>query len=45
MIAAEPVTHIRLDSKGTAWIDDTNVKVIELAVDKLSRQSTPEEMQ
>ena len=45
MIAAEPMTHVRLDSKGVAWIDDTNVKVLEVAVDKLSHHSTPEEMQ
>ena len=45
MIATQPITHIRVDSKGVAWIDDTNVKVVEVAVDKLSRNSTPEEMQ
>jgi len=45
MIAAEPLTHIRLDANGVAWIDATNVKVIEVAVDKLAHHSTPEEMQ
>ncbi len=44
MVAAEPVTHIRLDANGAAWIDDTNVKVIEVAVDKLAHDSTPEQM-
>src|SRR5262249_52942879 len=44
-IAAESVTHVRLDSKGVAWVDATNMKVIELAVDKLAHHSTPEEMQ
>jgi uncharacterized protein (DUF433 family) len=44
MLATEPVTHIRLDAKGTAWIDETNVKVIEVVVDKQARGSTPEEM-
>lgn len=37
-------THIRLDENGVAWIDDTNVKVIEVAVDKLAHESSPEEM-
>jgi len=45
MIAAEPLVHIRLDAHGVAWIDDTNVKVIEVAVDKLAHHCTPEEMQ
>lgn len=44
MIAVEPVTHIRLDASGIAWIDATNVKVIEVAVDKLSHHCTAEEM-
>jgi uncharacterized protein (DUF433 family) len=38
------VTHIRLDHNGVAWIDDTNVKVIEIAIDKLAHGSSPEEM-
>ena len=37
--------HIRLDASGVAWIDDTNVKVIEVVVDKLAHGSSPEEMQ
>ena len=45
MIAVEPVTHIRIDANGVAWIDTTNVKVIEVAVDKLAHRCTPEEMQ
>lgn len=36
--------HIKLDERGVAWIDDTNVKVIEVAVDKLAHGSSPEEM-
>ena len=44
MIAAEPVTHVRLDAQGVAWIDDTNVKVIEVAVDKLSHRCSAEEI-
>lgn len=36
--------HIRVDEKGVAWIDGTQVKVIELATDKLAHGSSPEEM-
>ncbi len=36
--------HVWLDGKGTAWIDDTNVKVIEVALDWLTHGSSPEEM-
>jgi uncharacterized protein (DUF433 family) len=45
MIAVEPITHIRLDANGVAWIDATNVKVIEVAVDKLAHHCTAEEIQ
>jgi uncharacterized protein (DUF433 family) len=37
-------SHIRLDARGVAWIDDTNVKVIEVVLDKLAHGSSPEEM-
>ncbi len=36
--------HIFLDDAGVAWIDDTNVKVIEVILDKLAHGSSPEEM-
>lgn len=36
-------SHIRLDDRGVAWIDDTNIKVIEVAVDKLAYGWSPEE--
>ena len=39
-----PTTHIHLDEAGVAWIDDTNVKVIEVVLDKLAHASSPEEM-
>ena len=38
------VAHIRLDDAGVAWIDDTNVKVIEVVLDKLAHGSSPEEI-
>jgi len=36
--------HIHLDERGVAWIDDTNVKVIEVVLDKLAHGSSPEEI-
>jgi uncharacterized protein (DUF433 family) len=33
---AETSPHIVRDERGVAWIDDTNVKVIELALDHLA---------
>jgi uncharacterized protein (DUF433 family) len=40
----ETATHIRLDARGVAWIDQTNVKVVEIVLDKLAHGSSPEEM-
>ena len=37
-------THIRIDENGVAWIDDTRIKVIEVAIDKIAHGSSPEEM-
>lgn len=34
--------HILLDDEGRAWIDDTNVKVIEVALDEVAYKWTPE---
>lgn len=36
--------HIMLDDQGRAWIDDTNVKVIEVVLDKLGYGLGPEEI-
>ena len=36
--------HIHLDGKGVAWIDDTNVKVMEVVLDKLAHECSPEEI-
>ena len=33
MLVVQPITHISLDERGVAWIADTNVKVIEVAMD------------
>ena len=37
-------THIKLDENGVAWIDDTNVKVVEVLIDKIAYDSNPEEI-
>jgi len=34
MLVVEPITHIRRDERGVAWIADTNTKVIEVAMDQ-----------
>src|ERR1043166_9751616 len=44
MIAAEPATHIKLDRSGVAWIDHTNVKVVEVILDHLAYGHSPEEI-
>lgn len=38
-------SHIWLDDRGVAWIDDTNVKVIEIALDQIANGWTAEEIQ
>ena len=43
-MTAVETTHIRLDEQGRAWIDDTNVKVIEIVKDWMAHGSSPEEM-
>ena len=44
MPEAAATAHIWLDSKGRAWIDQTNVKVIEVVLDHLAYGWSPEEM-
>lgn len=36
MIATEVSSHIRMDERGVAWIDQTRVKVIEVAMDHIA---------
>ena len=38
------MTHIWLDEKGTAWIDDTGVKVIEVVLSHLAYGWSPAEI-
>lgn len=43
-MSSATVTHIQVDDHGVAWIDDTNVKVIEVVLDKLAHGSSAEEI-
>jgi uncharacterized protein (DUF433 family) len=42
---ATATAHIWLDERGIAWIDDTNVKVIEIALDRIANGWSAEEIQ
>lgn len=37
-------SHIRLDERGVAWIDDSNIKVIEVALEHVAHGSNAEEI-
>ena len=37
-------THIWIDERGAAWIDQTNVKLIEIALERLAHGSSVEEI-
>jgi uncharacterized protein (DUF433 family) len=39
---SSPTAHILLDDKGRAWIDDSNIKVIEVALDMIGQGWTAE---
>jgi len=41
---ATTTAHIHLDERGVAWIDDRNVKVIEVALDMISHGATAEQI-
>lgn len=44
MIAAAASNHIRLKKDGVAWIDDTNIKVVEVMLDHLAYGHSAEEI-
>ena len=44
MLTTTEMPHIHRDDRGRAWIDATNVKVIEVVLDHLAYGWTPEEM-
>jgi uncharacterized protein (DUF433 family) len=37
-------THIRLDNRGVAFIDDSTTKVVEVALDQIAHSWSPEEI-
>ena len=39
-----PMEHVWLDERGVAWIDDTNVKVVEVALDQTAHGLSAEEI-
>lgn len=43
-VSDAPCTHIHLDERGVAWVDDRNVKVIEIALDMISHGATAEQI-
>ena len=44
MQVIEPITHLRRDERGVAWIADTNTKVIEVAMDHVAYAWDAEEI-
>ena len=44
MATAEIISHIQMDKEGRAWVDDTRVKVIEVATDHLAYGWSAEEI-
>lgn len=43
-MSTQVVSHVWLDDPGVAWVDETNVKVIEVVLDKLAHGSSAEEV-
>ena len=37
-------THVWIDDRGVAWVDQTNIKVIEIALERLAHGSSVEEI-
>jgi uncharacterized protein (DUF433 family) len=40
----DALPHVQRDANGLAWVDDTNVKVVEVVMSKQAYGFTPEEM-
>ncbi len=43
-MASTICTHIVLDKRNIAWIDDSNIKVVEVALDRIAHGMSPEEI-
>jgi uncharacterized protein (DUF433 family) len=44
MLTVAPITHIRRDERGVAWIAESNTKVIEVALDQVAYGWAAEEI-
>ena len=44
MATIETIPHVRCDAQGVAWVDDTQVKVVEVVLSKQAYDLTPEEL-
>ncbi|MBI5384431.1 MAG: DUF433 domain-containing protein [Verrucomicrobia bacterium] len=44
MTTAAPTSHVWTDDKGVAWIDDANVKVVEVMAEHLAHGVGPEQI-
>lgn len=43
-MSAVSESHIQLDERAVAWIDDTNIKVVEIVLEHIAHGSSPEEI-
>jgi uncharacterized protein (DUF433 family) len=43
-MTAVTIGHVWLDERGVAWLDDTNVKVVEVVLEHLAHGASPEEI-
>jgi uncharacterized protein (DUF433 family) len=37
-------SHVHLDEYGVAWVDDSNIKVVEIALERIAHGYSPEEI-
>jgi uncharacterized protein (DUF433 family) len=44
MPVVDPVLHVKVDELGVAWIDESNVKVVEVITDHVAYGYSPEEI-
>lgn len=44
MSTAVTTSHVWLDERGVAWLDDTNIKVLEVALEQLAHGASAEEI-
>lgn len=44
MNTTDEVSHVVIDDRGKAWVDDTNIKVVEVVRDHLAYGWSPEEI-